>query len=510
MENVKSKLCRYDLVSYVIIQIHMIIISVNVSIETFGNTFEGLESDLIFESLANFDYLLPPPGVQEGGNTNNNGNGGVDIFDTPMQALHNSQYNSHQNRSNIESSQHGSAIMHMQNQHDRFVGHQSQQGNYNMGLMNHDSLARMGNANSYMVMPPNMQGHLQSSSMVQSTQDQYQPNIRGGSARSLEVSEGGEDKTSKVSKQQAVLAKEKRRERNKVLARKTRVKKKFELESLRDQAAKLHKENESLKVLVQTKLPPPVSASVLMQCDIQLPENVLALVNNMIARLECNQELFMDKMKTLQRAFCISNACAPDYPIVYASPGFVELTGYPLVEIIGRNCRFLQGPDTDKREAQRLGMMLRDGKETNATLKNYRRDCTSFWNFIQLAPMRDTEGRITLIVGVQCDVTSPVVLTESSGTDTFTSLTESTSLHTATQHQKQVNAFSSASSSTGSAGHTSNDDRESREGSSSSGERVRHGRGSPHSSERDSHSSGSRGESRTGSANGDSGEDYTE
>lgn len=454
-----------------------------------GNNFERIDHDLIFESLANFDYLLP-------GNNGHDTSNGVDIFDTPMQALHNSQYAMSHNISGLEASQENSAMMHMSSRPGALQP-MNQYSGMGMGMNN---VGPMGIGSSAMMAS---HGHMLNSSMLDPSR---------GVARAQDASEGDE-KSSKVSKAQAILAKEKRRERNKVLARKTRVKKKFELESLRDQAAKLHKENESLKVLVQTRLPPPVSAGVLMQCDIQLPENVLALVNNMIARLECNQLLLMDKMKSLQRSFCISNACAPDYPIVYASPGFVELTGYPLVEIIGRNCRFLQGPDTDKREAQRLGAVMRDGKEVNATLKNYRRDCSSFWNFVQVAPMRDTEGRITLIVGVQCDVTSPVTLNESSGSDTYASLTESKSLHSATQHQKQVNTFSSssASSSTGSAGHTSHDDRESREGSRSSGEQAGNGRNSPQSFERDSQCSGSRGESRSGSANGDSGgEDFTE
>ena len=52
-------------------------------------------------------------------------------------------------------------------------------------------------------------------------------------------------------------------------------------------------------------------------------------------------------------------------------------------------------------------MCVRDGKEGSVVVKNYRRDCSSFWNFIQIAPMKDAEGRITLMVGVQCEVSPP-------------------------------------------------------------------------------------------------------
>jgi len=489
-----------------------------------NNNFERIDHDLMFDNLANFEYLLPSTG--QNGETSN----GIDIFDTPMQALHNNQYLGSSNH--VSGSGSGSGIENHPHPHSHL---QHQLPDNNAGIMNRP-MGLVNMQNQYpMIHMGQLVNQISGSSGVsvmsahrpQQQQQQQQQQLQGlpvlgqysksGTARLPDGTEEGDEKTAggKVSKAQAVLAKEKRRERNKVLARKTRVKKKFELESLRDQAAKLHKENESLKMLVQTRLPPPVSASVLMQCDIQLPENVLALVNNMIARLECNQNLLMDKMHSFQRAFCISNACAADYPIVYASPGFVELTGYPLVEIIGRNCRFLQGPDTDKREARRLGAVMKDGKETNATLKNYRRDCSSFWNFIQIAPMKDTEGRITLMVGVQCDVTSPAAVTEAIASTPYASLTESTSLHSATQHQKQVKSFatshSSAASSAGSAGHTSHDDRESREGSSNSGnENGGNEHNSPHSFERDSQCSGSRGESRSGSANGDSGEDLTE
>ena len=86
-----------------------------------------------------------------------------------------------------------------------------------------------------------------------------------------------------------------------------------------------------------------------MQCDLQLPNNVSEVVNDLISKITISSHsILKDKLSSLQKIFCITNVAAYDNPIVYASPGFVELTGYPLSEIIGRNCRFLQGPETDK------------------------------------------------------------------------------------------------------------------------------------------------------------------
>ena len=87
--------------------------------------------------------------------------------------------------------------------------------------------------------------------------------------------------------------------------------------------------------------------------DIQLPENVVNMVQMVIARAEsidCSQA---GVSKYARKAFCITNATAPDNPIVHASPGFMELTGYDMHSILGHNCRFLQGPETDRNEVSR-------------------------------------------------------------------------------------------------------------------------------------------------------------
>ena len=202
----------------------------------------------------------------------------------------------------------------------------------------------------------------------------------------------------------AVAAKERRRERNKVLARKTRVKKKAELELLRDQVNLLQAENGRLRKIVKARLPSSVGAHLLCAGDLDLPDAVAAAVQIMVQKAETSHGQLFVTLKSAQRSFCISNAQARDQPIVYASPGFVQLTGYPPAEILGRNCRFLQGPGTDAEEVAKMRLGIEKGEEVHVTLLNYRKDGQPFMNHIQVAPMVDHSGKTAFIIGVQCKV----------------------------------------------------------------------------------------------------------
>jgi PAS domain S-box-containing protein len=101
----------------------------------------------------------------------------------------------------------------------------------------------------------------------------------------------------------------------------------------------------------------------------------------------------------------ITDPKLPDDPIVYVNPAFEKTTGYPMEEVIGRNCRFLQGEDRDQPALKELRAAVRDGRECRVVLKNYRRDGTRFWNELYVSPVHDDEGNVTNFVGVQNDVT---------------------------------------------------------------------------------------------------------
>lgn len=94
-----------------------------------------------------------------------------------------------------------------------------------------------------------------------------------------------------------------------------------------------------------------------------------------------------------------------DDPIVYANPAFLRMTGYPMEEVLGRNCRFLQGDDRGQPALDDLRRALKEERDCRVVLKNHRKDGTIFWNELYVSPVHDDEGRLTNFVGVQSDIT---------------------------------------------------------------------------------------------------------
>jgi PAS domain S-box-containing protein len=101
----------------------------------------------------------------------------------------------------------------------------------------------------------------------------------------------------------------------------------------------------------------------------------------------------------------ISDATRPDAPIVYVSPSFERLVGYSADEILGTNCRMVQGPGTDRETIKQIAIALQKGKVFQGEILNYRKDGTPFWNFLRIAPIRDASGKVTHHVGTQSDIT---------------------------------------------------------------------------------------------------------
>ena len=112
----------------------------------------------------------------------------------------------------------------------------------------------------------------------------------------------------------------------------------------------------------------------------------------------------MKVIQEAQRSFCVSDPRLPDNPIVWASDAFLRMTGYARDEVVGRNCRFLQGPKTDSKQVDQIRSAVAEERECLVTLLNYRKDGQTFWNQFFIAPLKDSEGRVTYYVGVQVDV----------------------------------------------------------------------------------------------------------
>lgn len=109
-----------------------------------------------------------------------------------------------------------------------------------------------------------------------------------------------------------------------------------------------------------------------------------------------------------QSGIVMSDATHPDAPLLYVNGAFETLTGYAADECLGRNCRFLQGPRTDRGVVAALSVALREGREAHVVLLNHRKDGTPFHNELRVSPVRDDDGRIVQFVGVQNDVTEMV------------------------------------------------------------------------------------------------------
>jgi len=202
-----------------------------------------------------------------------------------------------------------------------------------------------------------------------------------------------------------------RRERNREHAKRSRLRKKFLLESLQEQIHALQEQIESFKDVVKQYAP-------------QQSEQI-------ITRIVGNKEKFtplptpsgFGPVKTLmepdfrlmsalsgsQQNFAISDPTLPDNPIVYVSQGFLELTGYTLDQVLGRNCRFLQGPGTDQSAVEVIRKGIKEGVDTSVCLLNYKADGTPFWNQFFVAALRDAENNVVNFVGVQCEVSKAVV-----------------------------------------------------------------------------------------------------
>ena len=111
-------------------------------------------------------------------------------------------------------------------------------------------------------------------------------------------------------------------------------------------------------------------------------------------------------------AFTISDPRQPDDPLVWVNPSFTRISGYSYEESVGRNCRFLQGPATERKDVDDLRQALRDQQPITTTLLNYRKDGTAFWNQLSITPVFDGEGTLVSFVGVQTDVTERVRVEE--------------------------------------------------------------------------------------------------
>lgn len=101
---------------------------------------------------------------------------------------------------------------------------------------------------------------------------------------------------------------------------------------------------------------------------------------------------------------CITDPHQPDNPVIYVNAGFERITGYSAAEVLGRNCRFLQGQGTDQTVLAKLRTAIQEEHECVVELLNYRKDGSPFWNRFAVTPMRNVQGQVTHYIGVLSDI----------------------------------------------------------------------------------------------------------
>ncbi|KAJ5216208.1 PAS-associated C-terminal [Penicillium cinerascens] len=115
-------------------------------------------------------------------------------------------------------------------------------------------------------------------------------------------------------------------------------------------------------------------------------------------------EKFQGTSDALAEVFCLTDPSRPDNPIIFASGEFHRTTQYGMDYVLGRNCRFLQGPKTNPNSVRRIREGIQDGRHHSELFLNYRRDGTPFMNLLQCAPLCDSHGKIRYFIGAQIDV----------------------------------------------------------------------------------------------------------
>ena len=121
---------------------------------------------------------------------------------------------------------------------------------------------------------------------------------------------------------------------------------------------------------------------------------------------------FAAAVRATRMPMIVTDPNLPDNPIIFCNGAFQRLTGYDREEIIGRNCRFLQGPDTDADAVRQIRNAIEVGESLDVDLLNYRKDGSTFWNALYLSPVRNAAGNIQFFFASQLDITARITAQE--------------------------------------------------------------------------------------------------
>lgn len=140
--------------------------------------------------------------------------------------------------------------------------------------------------------------------------------------------------------------------------------------------------------------------------DGDLDELIAAIVESATAGMVPEEVVLRDEvLESVPIGVSIADNNRPDLPLIYINDHFEELTGYPAAEVLGRNCRFLQGEATAEEPVRKMATAIEEGEPVGVELRNYRRDGTEFWNQVELIPVTRPSGEVSHYLGFQRDVT---------------------------------------------------------------------------------------------------------
>lgn len=192
-----------------------------------------------------------------------------------------------------------------------------------------------------------------------------------------------------------------RRERNREHAKRSRVRKKVMVDTLQDKVRLLQEENERLREVIRINLPNDCDR-LLAEVGILTDADSFGLGTHVI---DVDQAI-SETVRAPNQAFLLTDPSLPDNPIVYVSDGFVELTGFDRVQLLGRNCRLMQGPGTEPEAKLIMREAIQAEVPVTVCVLNYKADGSPFHSQVALSPVRDETGRLMHFMGVQHQVSA--------------------------------------------------------------------------------------------------------